>query len=64
MCIYTLYAFFQVSMALSEFHGSVKEIIRRACEDALMREGFVPDPIEDISQPEGGEKKYMYMYNG
>ena len=39
-------------MALAEFHERVREKVRIACEDALMSDGFVPDPLEDdISEP-------------
>ena len=41
-------------MALSKFHGSVRERIRRSCEDALLKEGFVADPIEE-NTAEGNE---------
>ena len=37
----------KVSMALSKFHASAKEIVRLACEDALLREDFIPDPVEE-----------------
>ena len=38
-------------MALAEFHERVREKVRVACEDALMSDGFVPDPPEeDISE--------------
>ncbi len=39
-------------MALSKFHASVKETVRTACENALLKEGFVHDPIEE-PQPDG-----------
>ena len=34
-------------MSLADFHKWVKEVLRRACEEALLVEGFVPDPIEE-----------------
>ena len=34
-------------MNLAQFHNDVKEIVRVACENALKKEGFVPDPVED-----------------
>ena len=37
----------QVSLELSKFHITVKQLVRVACENALKREGFVPDPIEN-----------------
>ena len=40
-------------MALSKFHGSARETIRRACEEALLREGFVSDPVEENSDGKG-----------
>lgn len=30
---------------MSEFHKWVKEVVRNACEEALVDEGFVPDPV-------------------
>ena len=32
-------------MTLSEFHKWVKDVVRSACEEALIVEEFVPDPI-------------------
>ena len=37
----------QVSGVLSELHQRVRERVRRACEDTLTQEGFVPDPLEE-----------------
>ena len=34
-------------MSLSEFHKWVKGVVRSACEEALIIEDFVPDPIVD-----------------
>lgn len=34
-------------MSLSEFHKWVKDVVRSACEEALIVEDFVPDPIFD-----------------
>ena len=34
-------------MNLAEFHRRVKEIVRVACESALVAEDFVPDPLGD-----------------
>lgn len=36
-----------VSLSLAEFHTWVRERVRQACEDALIDQGFVPDPIEE-----------------
>ncbi len=33
-------------MSLSEFHLWVVGVIRHACEEALVAEDFVPDPID------------------
>ena len=41
-------------MALSQFHGSVKETMRIACENALLKEGFVPDPLDE-NETDSGE---------
>ena len=43
-----MYATFntQVSVRLAQFHNNVKKLVREACENALMDEGFVPDPID------------------
>lgn len=35
-----------VSVRLAQFHNNVKKLVREACENALMDEGFVPDPID------------------
>lgn len=32
-------------MSLSEFYRWVKDVVRSACEEALIMEEFVPDPI-------------------
>ena len=37
--------YFKVSISLSEFHKWVKDVVRNACEEALIVEEFVPDPI-------------------
>ena len=37
----------QVSMNLAEFHRRIKEVVRVACESALLAEDFVPDPVGD-----------------
>lgn len=37
--------YLKVSMSLSEFHKWVKDVVRNACEEALIVEGFVPDPV-------------------
>lgn len=34
-------------MSLAEFHVWAKEVVRVACENALVSEGFVPDPVEE-----------------
>lgn len=34
-------------MSLSEFHKWVKDVVRSACEEALIVEDFVPDPFFD-----------------
>ena len=34
-------------MNLAHFHNNVKNIVRVACENALKKEGFIPDPIEE-----------------
>lgn len=36
----------QVSVRLAQFHNNVKKVVREACENALIAEGFVPDPID------------------
>ena len=45
----------QVSGVLSELHVKVRERVRRACEDTLAQQGFVPDPIEDPAEDMDGE---------
>ena len=47
----------QVSMSLAEFHTWVRERVRVACEEALMAQEFVPDPIE-----EEREGTYIHTY--
>ena len=42
---------------MSEFHKWVKEVVRNACEEALIVEEFVPDPI--FNEREG--TKYTCM---
>ena len=37
-------------MSLSEFHKWVKDVVRNACEEALIVEEFVPDPIFNESE--------------
>ena len=37
--------YLKVSISLSEFHKWVKDVVRSACEEALVIEGFVPDPV-------------------
>ena len=58
-CVYTCIVYLQysfppppssslkVSMSLAEFHVWAKEVVRVACENALVSEGFVPDPVEE-----------------
>lgn len=36
----------QVSVGLAHFYKNVKELVREACENALVAEGFAPDPID------------------
>ena len=45
MCMNPLFIYFKVSISLSEFHKWVKDVVRNACEEALIVEEFVPDPI-------------------
>ena len=33
-------------MELAQFHAYIKDKVRTACEDALINEGFVPDPVD------------------
>jgi len=40
----------QVSVKLAQFHNNVKKLVREACENALVAEGFFPDPI-DLGTP-------------
>ena len=40
-----LIVYSKVSISLSEFHKWVKDVVRNACEEALIVEGFVPDPV-------------------
>lgn len=47
-------------MSLSDFHKWVKEVLRRACEEALMVEGFVPDPVEEVRE---GKLKDVHLFN-
>ena len=42
-------------MNLAEFHRRVKEIVRVACESALVAEDFVPDPLGDPPRAGMGE---------
>ena len=35
-----------MSVRLAQFHNNVKKVVREACENALIAEGFVPDPID------------------
>lgn len=47
--VHVLYIFLsfslQVSINLAQFHLDIRNIARHACEEALRREQFVPDPI-------------------
>ena len=52
----------QVSGVLSELHVKVRERVRRACEDTLAQQGFVPDPVEDSAEDMDGEPEPSTMY--
>lgn len=43
----------QVSLQLVQLHNYIKSVVRQACEVALTREGFVPDPVEE-EEDQGG----------
>ena len=44
----------QVSLQLVQLHNYIKNVVRKACEEALVGEGFVPDPMEE-EEEQGGE---------
>ena len=49
VCTYYLWytcVYLQVSVELAQFHAYIKDTVRTACEDALVEEGFVPDPLD------------------
>ena len=43
----------QVSLQLVQLHNYIKAVVRKACEVAPVKEGFVPDPIEE-EEEQGG----------
>ena len=42
-----------MSLQLVQLHNYIKAVVRKACEVALVKEGFVPDPIEE-EEEQGG----------
>ena len=43
----------QVSLQLVQLHNYIKNVVCKACEEALVGEGFVPDPVEE-EEEQGG----------